>query len=211
VIGTEFSEPVLVRVAELPERELRESLAALRRTEFIYESALYPVTEYAFKHPLTQEVALGSQLRERRARSHAGVARALEELHAGKLDAQAALLAQHWDEAGERERRFWSRAAQWVPGATRPVVRHWPRPRARQQARRGREAQRLRSKRSAIATMGGWRLGLARRRWRDREAGPRARAALDDRSVLIRIMIPEADAGREATRRATTRALAAGQ
>ena len=33
-----------------------------QRAEFVHEQALYPVAEYAFKHPLTQEVALGSQL-----------------------------------------------------------------------------------------------------------------------------------------------------
>jgi len=36
----------------------------LKAGEFIYEQAIYPVAEYAFKHPLTQQVALDSQLRE---------------------------------------------------------------------------------------------------------------------------------------------------
>jgi class 3 adenylate cyclase len=75
VIGVEFSEPVLARVAHLPERELGAALDALKQAEFVYEEAIYPVAEYAFKHPLTQEVALTSQLRERRARLHADVAR----------------------------------------------------------------------------------------------------------------------------------------
>ena len=39
------------------------------------------MAEYAFKHPLTQEVAYGSQLEERRARVHAAVAGAIEALH----------------------------------------------------------------------------------------------------------------------------------
>ena len=40
-------------------------LRALRCAEFIHETALYPVAEYAFKHPLTQEVALRLAARER--------------------------------------------------------------------------------------------------------------------------------------------------
>jgi predicted ATPase len=65
VIGKDFPEPLLAAVAELPADELKAALAALHRAEFIHEQAIYPVAEYAFKHPLTQEVALGSQLKER--------------------------------------------------------------------------------------------------------------------------------------------------
>ena len=88
VIGKEFSEPVLCEVADLPEVELGGALAALKRAEFVYEQALYPVAEYAFKHPLTQDVSLASQLGERRRRTHAAVARAVERIHATKLDGQ---------------------------------------------------------------------------------------------------------------------------
>src|SRR5207253_621963 len=94
VIGKEFAEPILLAAAELPDGELRAALATLKAHEFVYEHALYPVAEYAFKHPLTQEVALGSQLQERRGRTHATVARALAAAYAEKLDEQAALLAE---------------------------------------------------------------------------------------------------------------------
>jgi len=116
VIGKEFAEPILVAAAELPEDELRAALATLKTHEFVYEQALYPVAEYVFKHPLTQEVALGSQLQERRRRTHATVARTLEAAHAEKLDEQAALLAHHWEEAGEAlaAARWHRRAADWL-------------------------------------------------------------------------------------------------
>jgi len=165
VIGKEFSEPVLARVAELPERELRESLAALRRTEFVYENALYPVTEYAFKHPLTQEVALGSQLRERRARIHAGVARALEELHAGKLEEQAALLAHHYDEGGEPivAARWYERAALRIGQSdVRAAARHWQRVRelARERAEDAAAAG-LATRACTWVLSAGWRVGIS--------------------------------------------------
>ncbi|GIW42400.1 MAG: hypothetical protein KatS3mg076_2977 [Candidatus Binatia bacterium] len=130
VIGKQFAEPVLARVVDLPPRELAESLAALKAAEFLYEEALYPVSEWAFQHPLTQEVALGSQLRERRSARHAAVARAIEELHATKLDEHSALLAHHWEEAGEAvaSARWHRRAAERIGGTDARSSRyHWQR------------------------------------------------------------------------------------
>jgi class 3 adenylate cyclase len=130
VIGKDFPEPLLAAVAELPADELKAALAALHRAEFIHEQALYPVAEYAFKHPLTQEVALGSQLKERRRQVHAAVARAIEQQHPDHLDERAALLAHHWEEAGEAlsAARWHRRAAEWV-GRTdfAAATHHWGR------------------------------------------------------------------------------------
>ncbi len=128
VIGKDFPEPLLAAVAELPTEELKAALAALRRAEFIHEQAIYPVVEYAFKHPLTQEVALGSQLKERRRQVHAAVARAIELHDPDHLDERAALLAHHWEEAGEAlsGARWHRRAAEWV-GRTdfAAATHHW--------------------------------------------------------------------------------------
>jgi class 3 adenylate cyclase/tetratricopeptide (TPR) repeat protein len=133
VIGREFSEPVLGRVAGLPEDELADALGALAGAELIYETALYPQAEYAFKHPLTQEVAYGSQLRERRARTHAAVAEAVEALHQGELDELAALISAHWERANERllAAQWGARAAAWA-SMSHPAdaVHHWRRVRS---------------------------------------------------------------------------------
>jgi len=128
VIGKEFAEPILQRVAGQPETELRAALQTLVRAEFLYEAALYPDAEYAFKHPLTQEVAYHSQLGDRRARVHAAVAGAIAELHAGKLDEHAALLAYHWEGAGDvLQAAEWSRRAAEQAGFRDPAEahRHW--------------------------------------------------------------------------------------
>ncbi len=101
VLGDEFTEALLGRVSGLPPAELRDGLRHLVAAELVYEQALYPDPEYAFKHPQTREVAYGSQLAARRARVHAAVAQALEEGEAKELDQRAALLAHHWEEAGE--------------------------------------------------------------------------------------------------------------
>jgi tetratricopeptide (TPR) repeat protein len=116
-------------VAELPEADLAASLSSLQRAEFIYEEALYPEAVYAFKHALTQEVVVyRSQLTERRARVHSAVARTITELYPDRLDEQAALIAHHWEEAGDalKAARWHSRAAEWAGTSHFPeALRHW--------------------------------------------------------------------------------------
>jgi class 3 adenylate cyclase/tetratricopeptide (TPR) repeat protein len=126
VIGKEVPGPVLRRVAELPVAELPGALASLVRAELFVERALYPEAEYAFKHPLTHEVAYESQLSQPRARTHAAVARALEEIDAARLDERAALLAQHWDAAGDATQgaRWHARAARWRALDSVPEANH---------------------------------------------------------------------------------------
>jgi len=128
VIGKDFSEPLLAAVAALSRDELKAALATLCRSEFIHEQALYPTVEYAFKHPLTQEVALGSLLSERRRKIHRTLAEAVERQDPEHLDEKAALLAHHWEEAGEMlaAAQWHARAAQWA-GLTNATeaLRHW--------------------------------------------------------------------------------------
>jgi len=100
VIGREFAEPILQRVAARPETELRAALQTLVRAEFLYEAALFPEFEYAFKHPLTQEVAYSSLLLERRKALHERTAQAIEALHAGHLDERYGELAHHYGQGG---------------------------------------------------------------------------------------------------------------
>jgi class 3 adenylate cyclase/tetratricopeptide (TPR) repeat protein len=128
VIGKEFSHSVLTKVTRSEEGELDEPLRELVSAGFVYEQEIYPESIYTFKHPLTQEVAYGSQLGERRATDHAAVAQAIAEQNPDRLDERAALLAQHWEAAGERleAARFHARAANWS-GTQDPIEssRHW--------------------------------------------------------------------------------------
>ncbi len=133
VIGREFSEAVLRQVAELPADALAPVMANLASAELVYEAAIFPETVYAFKHPLTQEVAYGSQLGERRRRVHAAVARAIEGGDPTKLDERAALVAHHWEAAGEAlaAAMWFQRAAEWVGARDRAeTLRHWQKVRA---------------------------------------------------------------------------------
>jgi adenylate cyclase len=118
VIGREFAHALLAAVCEVAGAELDAALAALRRGEFLFETALYPEVEYAFKHPLTHEVAYQSQLAERRAAVHRAVAQALETRHAEKLDEHAAEIAWHCEQVGDavQAARWHLRAAEWANG-----------------------------------------------------------------------------------------------
>jgi adenylate cyclase len=164
VIGKEFSEALLAAVAELPADELKAALAALQRAEFIHEQALYPVAEYAFKHPLTQEVALGSQLRERRRRVHGVLARAIEQQDAEHLDERAALLAYHSEEAGESlSAARWHRRAAMSAGRTDlgSAMHHWRRVRLlSREIPDDREAAELGIAACTQLLGGSWRLGM---------------------------------------------------
>ena len=129
VIGKTFGEALLGRVMATDEAALGPALSALAAAEFVYETAFYPQVEYSFKHPLTQEVAQRSQLRERRMRVHAAVAQALTEA-GGSLDERAAEIARHWDEAGavSNAARWHRHAAEWAGlSDPRESLRHWRR------------------------------------------------------------------------------------
>jgi class 3 adenylate cyclase/tetratricopeptide (TPR) repeat protein len=130
VIGRAFSEPVLRRVTGLPEQELAATLQALAGAELVYEQVLHPEARYAFRHPLTQEVAYRSQLREPRARTHAAAAGALEQQYPDRQDELAAVISSHWEQAHAplHAARWGARAAAWA-GQRHPAdaLRHWRR------------------------------------------------------------------------------------
>jgi class 3 adenylate cyclase len=130
VVGKEVGSRALGLTAGLSEEELNPALCDLVDGGFLYEAELYPERVLAFRHPLTQEVAYGTQLAERRDATHAAAARALIEIEPDRLDELAALIAHHFDEGGERlEAARWSaRAAHWA-GHTRPqdALRLWQR------------------------------------------------------------------------------------
>jgi len=116
VLGKEFSEPVLASVTKQSPEELAPILQRLKAADFIYEETLYPVVEYAFKHPLTQAVALEGQLRENRRAVHERAAAAIEEDRHERLDEAAALIAHHWEGAGRslEAARWHARAADFI-------------------------------------------------------------------------------------------------
>ncbi len=128
VIGKSFPDPLLRRVATLDDEEIAEGLRTLRQRDLVYEQVLFPKVVYAFKHPLTQEVAYGSQLAESRRVAHGAVARVLEEKEPSKREEYAALLAHHWEAAGEPlpAARWHARAAEKAEmSSPKTAAAHW--------------------------------------------------------------------------------------
>ena len=95
VIGRRVPFSLLRAVADLPDDALRSGLDRLQAAEFVYETGLFPDLEYSFKHAITQEVAYGGILQERRRNLHARIVEAIETLHHNRLDEQVELLAHH--------------------------------------------------------------------------------------------------------------------
>jgi class 3 adenylate cyclase len=129
VVGREFGAGLLERVVELAADELAPALHALVAAGLVHAHSLYPEARYAFKHPLTQEVAYASMLRTRRAPVHARVARSLA-ADAGDLDELAADVAHHWEAGGDvlEAARWHRRAAEWARNAdVTAALRHWRR------------------------------------------------------------------------------------
>jgi adenylate cyclase len=163
VIGKEFDEPTLAAVVEQDAPQLREALQKLKETEFVREQSLYPVVEYMFKHPLTQEVALTTQLQEKRKRLHAAVAEVIEAAHSDDLDQQAALLAHHWEQSGNLAHavRWHTRAAEWT--STRDAIegiKHWRKVRELGRSLDDRDAKESRLRACVVVLANGWRLGI---------------------------------------------------
>jgi tetratricopeptide (TPR) repeat protein len=102
VIGKDVPMPLLQSVADIPEADLRTSLAHLQAAEFIHLRQVSPAEEYTFKHALTHEAAYGSMLEAPRRQLHARVAEALERLHPDARERQPELLARHYTSAGLR-------------------------------------------------------------------------------------------------------------
>jgi class 3 adenylate cyclase/tetratricopeptide (TPR) repeat protein len=134
VIGKRFSVRVLQSVIEALDPPhggaiaIGAMLADLARQELILPNTIPHDDEYAFKHPLTQEVAYRAQLGDPRARTHVAVATVLERVHAHRLDEQAAVLAHHWEAASEPlpAARWHRRAAEWIGSRDRrESTRHW--------------------------------------------------------------------------------------
>jgi len=105
VIGKDVPFVLLHAIADDAEEGVRRQLAVLQSAEFLYETRLFPDSEYSFKHALTQEVAYGSLLTDRRRAIHSRIVETIERLQGDRLGEQVERLAHHalraelWDKA----------------------------------------------------------------------------------------------------------------
>jgi class 3 adenylate cyclase/tetratricopeptide (TPR) repeat protein len=121
VIGKEFALRLVREVSGKADDELQRLLSELQIAEFIYEQPGVSDVGYVFKHALSQQVAAGSALLERRRVLHERVARVLEAQFPETVETEPELIAHHytegglgaeaiphWQRAGERALQRWA-------------------------------------------------------------------------------------------------------
>jgi len=194
VIGREFDRDLIERVARIPPAELDATIERLVEAELIAQTEVYPVAVYAFRHPLTHEVALGALLAERRRELHRRAAQAITELNADGTGEVAALIAQHYEHARlVLEACTWHlTAATWVLAHDQTAAMgHLNRVRALDpELPDGAKVDLLRANARALFLAVGWRVGADRSRMREvfDESVAAATRAHDDR-VLAQVQI----------------------
>ncbi len=126
VIGLRFESDRLAGIAD--DIELGELVEA----ELIDQTGSTRGDEYAFRHPLIRTVAYESQLKSDRSRLHRNLATAIEEHDPQSCDANAALIAEHLEAAGDlTEAWAWHmRAGAWAQSRdVRALYTSWQRAR----------------------------------------------------------------------------------
>jgi len=164
IIGKEIPLAVLEHVASPLASQIERGLEGLCRAGLILPQPSEGGRRIAFRHPLIQEVAYGTQLKVRREKVHASVAAAMELYYAEQIDEYAGLIAYHFEQAGERMNaaRYNARAAAWV-GNTNPAqsIKHWRKVRQLlEQVPRDPEVDRLRVTAGGKIALLGWREGM---------------------------------------------------
>jgi class 3 adenylate cyclase len=114
VVGKEFPFRLVREVSGKAGNELQRLLSELQIAEFIYEQPAISDVTYVFKHALSQQVAAGSALLERRRVLHERVARVLEAQFPEQVETQPELIAHHYTEAGLGAQAipYWQRAGE---------------------------------------------------------------------------------------------------
>jgi class 3 adenylate cyclase len=110
VIGSRFNRELLASL------EVDPVVDELINADLIDQVRFTPRAEYAFCHPLIRAVAYESQLKSDRARLHRRLATAIETQDPTAADQNAALIAEHFEAAGDLHAAFgWHmRAATWA-------------------------------------------------------------------------------------------------
>jgi DNA-binding SARP family transcriptional activator/predicted ATPase len=118
IVGRYVSLSILASIAGLDEQAATEAALKLQSAGFLYESQLYPVQIFAFKHALVQKVAYESLVNADRKLLHARLIDAVETLLPHLIDdyverlSEHALGAERWDKAEQYLLRSAGRALQ---------------------------------------------------------------------------------------------------
>ena len=128
-IGREFSFGLLSAACTLPENQLLVELEKLLTAGILFKKGEGSESSYIFNHALLQDAAYRSMLTKRRQACHQHIAEALELHFKDIVDAQPALLAHHYTEAGITEKaiEYWMKAGQksQETSANKEAIQHF--------------------------------------------------------------------------------------
>jgi adenylate cyclase len=194
VIGREFDRELLDRVAQIPSGGLDATITRLVVAELIAQTEVYPVSVYAFRHPLTHEVALGALLSEQRRELHRRAAQAIAALNPERSGEMAALSAQHYEHAGLAPQACtWHlTAATWaLANDHTAAIEHLNRVRALDpELPDGAETDQLRANARAFLLAVSWRVGADRDTMREVfDEGVAAAARVQDDRLLAQVQL----------------------
>ena len=113
-IGREFGFGLLSAACTLPEAQLQIELDKLVKAEILFKKGDAAEASYIFKHALLQDAANRSMLTKRRQACHQRIAEVIESEFEGIVKSQPALLAHHFNEAGnfDKASQYWLKAGQ---------------------------------------------------------------------------------------------------
>jgi predicted ATPase len=118
-IGMHFSVPMMRRCCDLAAERIAAALYALQRSGLIRSRSRTPDPSFAIIGLRIRDAALDALSDGECAAAHRRIALAMEELDFERLDERAALIAHHWERAGEP-----AAASRWHRHAARCVA-HW--------------------------------------------------------------------------------------
>ena len=104
MIGRELPLGLVLEVIGESEADLYRVLSALQNKEFLYERPVLREVEYIFKHALTQEVAYGTVLHDRRKALHERTGQVIEYLYPASLEDYYGQLAHHYGPSDNTEK-----------------------------------------------------------------------------------------------------------
>ena len=113
-IGREFGFGLLSASCTLPEELLQSELDKLVKAEILFKKGDATEASYIFKHALLQDAAYRSMLTKRRQACHQRIAEVIESKFEDIVKSQPALLAHHFNEAGnfDKSSQYWLKAGQ---------------------------------------------------------------------------------------------------
>lgn len=100
-IGREIAYALLLKVVDCDEPGLRAHLDRLTEAGLLYQRGHPPQATYFFKHALIQDTAYGTLLKARRQKLHGRIALSLEQHFEERVRAEPAMLAEHYEKAGD--------------------------------------------------------------------------------------------------------------